>query len=476
MKRVLISVLATIFFAVSAVPVSHSQEPYQFFQLTRNPVDWDAGAPKINDNGWVTWGQMYWGANPYQDDFIHLYDGMESGSIAACDFFDETHEALDINNVGHVVWEAASEEGQGNQQIFLYDGENVVQISDDSHGASGNYSPRINDHGEVVWSGQGIWFYDGVDATRISDSGAGPEINNLGQVAWSYYDGSVSDVYFYDGTAVIQLTENGDASMLSPLSDGGYLAWAGRVDGVDREVFLYDGNDVTQLTDNDIEDVGPHTNAGGQVVWHSQASMLDFDCDHWEIFLYDGHTTTQLTNDDLCNFDPKINDNGRIAWSARPDLDTGLQYFLTEIYVHDGSGIAQVTNDVRQDIDVQINGDGFLVWESAWYDFNAELGIRDIFLGVPCSAEADYDGDGYMSITCGGNDCNDQNPLVNPGATEIPGNGIDDDCDVSSPTWGTPASVVPSGNKEPSDFTNLVLSLSIPMGGVLLLRILRRKR
>ena len=52
----------------------------------------------------------------------------------------------------------------------------------------------------------------------------------------------------------------------------------------------------------------------------------------------------------------------------------------------------------------------------------------------------DGDGDGFDSIATGGTDCDDANPTVFPGATEIPDDDMDQDCDGADAMAPPPAS------------------------------------
>src|SRR5262245_33664340 len=61
----------------------------------------------------------------------------------------------------------------------------------------------------------------------------------------------------------------------------------------------------------------------------------------------------------------------------------------------------------------------------------AESGAPDLGVDAPCSTDADADG--HRAMACGGDDCDDADPLRYPGRTEVCDDaGHDDDCDPAT--------------------------------------------
>jgi hypothetical protein len=57
-----------------------------------------------------------------------------------------------------------------------------------------------------------------------------------------------------------------------------------------------------------------------------------------------------------------------------------------------------------------------------------DTGCLEIAGATSLGSQSDHDCDGYANPASGGNDCNDEDPNVHPGAPEVCGNGIDDNC------------------------------------------------
>jgi hypothetical protein len=77
-------------------------------------------------------------------------------------------------------------------------------------------------------------------------------------------------------------------------------------------------------------------------------------------------------------------------------------------------------------------------WHTIYMETVAPIVAGDFFSNVTCNACAEYlgadaDFDGYPA----GDDCNDSDPDVHSGMTEVPGNGKDDDCDPDTPDSGS---------------------------------------
>ncbi len=139
-------------------------------------------------------------------------------------------------------------------------------------------SPNINNHGQVVWSGfdghdYEIFLYDGVQIIQLTNNeylDFIPDINDKGQVVWVASDNQ-DEVILFDGGGVSQGVISNDSyrKYWLAINNNGQVVWEA-FDDYDYEIFLYDGTNIIQLTDNERNDRRPHINDNGQVVWESE--------------------------------------------------------------------------------------------------------------------------------------------------------------------------------------------------------------
>jgi hypothetical protein len=243
----------------------------------------------------------------------------------------------------------------------------ILQLTDNNHH---DLLPLISDSGQVLWESRtddvmtDLHYWNGSAAFLVfsdiywpADEDA-PHMNAKGLVVWDQRKLNarrLPDVYLWNGTSAVRLSDNDFSDRESQISDGGQMVWSGS-DGSDLEIFLSDGISVRQLTDNEFDDHQPQVNAAGQVAW------LGYDGTDTEIFLWDGTAVRQLTDNATRDFQPRINALGQVAWR-------GLDGDDTEIYFWNGSSVIQITeNDFSDSADaespdsLQISDAGQLLW------------------------------------------------------------------------------------------------------------------
>ena len=420
MKRCLLVLLSfqIVFFANRDVSQG---EPYNILKIRDG--GWNIRDLTTNASGWVAWSENW---------EIYLYDGLNTTQITDNDVQDFEPK---MNDSGYVVWERGIVTAS---EILLYDGTDITQITDDDYWDD---KPRINASGQVVWQQCDelwpnsymckfghleIFLYDGVGVTQITDddyNDRNASISDNGQVVWEGYDvaSEHDEIYLYDGTSTTQITHNDYNDNGPQINAIGQVAWVGSDGGFD-EVFLYDGS-IEKLTGNSTWNDYPRLNDYGLVVWSG------YSYGDREIYLYDGESKIRLTDDDYYDDDPQINNSGLVVWRKcdGESQDGTCSDGDWEVFLYDGSSIIQITDNDYQDSRPLISDSGQLVW--CGKDSTGDPDCSKVFVAIRCSESDDYDEDGHVSQTCGGDDCDDLRAQVHPGAAESCENGIDDDCD-----------------------------------------------
>jgi len=422
--------------------------------------------PRMNNSG-----QVVWQKDDGEDWEIFFFDGVTTVQITDNAYEDENPR---INKDGELVWEG--DPGPG-WEIFFYDGATTVQITDNDYD---DRSPAMNNNGEVVWEGQdGTWgeaeilLYNGVDTIPLTDDtnrDEDPQINDSGYVVWESENGD-DDILLYDGTSISNLSDAlGSGTFVNPrIGNNGHVIWE---DLDDEVVYLYDGVSVHLLTQAGEESDSPRIADNGNAVWKNYEHMGA----GFEIHFYDGTGATAVGSSNWDLEPAEISRNGTHAvWE---DFD-GVNYYngITTVQVVPGH------HQMRSEMGV--NNSGHMVWmervcmdgdgdgygdpghnfhctytETDCDDSNPDVnpGATEGPLGDPtcsdtldndcddltdaeepsCDPCVDVDGDGYgssgfLNCTYPEPDCDDNNPDVNPGAAEILGNGLDDDCNPETP-------------------------------------------
>lgn len=257
----------------------------------------------------------------------------------------------------------------------------VQQITDNDED---DLYPRVNHNGWITWTRNGnVLLYDGDDIVNIATSSSNwsPQINDIGNVAWMCHDGNDYEICLYDYLSenTSQITYNNYDDLFQwnnsyppqTFNNANQIVWSGGTTTNEREIFLYDGTDINRLTHNSVNDTLPSISSNGHVVWRGGT----------QIYYYDGSTTERLTSGGFLKDEPKVGPNGGAVWMDWIDGHLNSEIFY---YNYDEDTITRLTDNSNLDSNPKLNSLGQIIWES-WIDENPN--DREIFFYNGSTAE-----------------------------------------------------------------------------------------
>ncbi|UCC31531.1 MAG: hypothetical protein JSU86_04485, partial [Phycisphaerales bacterium] len=388
------------------------------------------------------------------------------------------HSKPRINNCGQIVFHIGPSY-EDIMEVFLYDNRSLGAVTANS---VPDAWPSINDEGAITWTrdadglggGQVVLLEDG-ELTALGE-GSLPSINNLGHVAWQRFRPEPpafrSEIFFYDGSTVRAIFDDGLSNQSVRINDYDEMTWAradftggGGYGGWTSDIMRYADSSAAALPSSqdtpdlpDIDNIGrvawghhgvevweegtttflctepqariPALNNRGDIVYQSMTDITPY-----QLWLYRDDQFYRISNDiDVENhFDNSrsaLNDAGEIAWWWKPNGGSSPSGIRLMRRIRNG--------DVDFDGDRDL--DDFAPMPGCWTGPVVTDGLCECrFFDIDHDRDIDYDDlDLFMRVYTGPlDDCNqneilDLHDLIEGTSKDCNLSGTPDECDLSA--------------------------------------------
>jgi len=362
--------------------IAQIAEGWEIVEIFPAGTEFNCSDPDINDRGEIVFHRRRWPTLRQTE--IILYDRGRLTQITNDDIRDVIPR---LNNHGHIVWSRDISEDGLLSIVRLKDGKLDV-ISEGGHPGV-DASADINDAGHIVWSrsptppldSRDVFFFDGIAIRQITDNGFSNQstrINRTGEFVFTQYDFSVdpwlSEIFGFINGALMRLSSGQPQVQFPDINDYRQIVWQGAFTGIE----LWDAGKTVQLVDSNAY--------GARLNNRQQVCLQRWDAVHgnFGLWLINEGQLTQLTDGAFGGLGQSINSRGEIAFmhgrsssygialftrpSFRADLDLDGDADLHDValfqmcFGQEGNGIAQLcwTSDIHNDGHINLEDFEFL--------------------------------------------------------------------------------------------------------------------
>ncbi|MBC8047943.1 MAG: hypothetical protein H7Y00_14190, partial [Fimbriimonadaceae bacterium] len=435
---------------------------------TLHGSSFDYGIIKLNSSGDATWTKVYGGfGDDYAYDIKQTSDGgyiVAGNSNSTGDDVHGNHGSIDcwilkLNSFGDTIWtkslggdfddyaRSVMQTSDGGYFIAGYTYSNNEDVSGHHNPGGGTdcWVVKLDATGNLIWTKA----LGGTGSEYLLSS---QQTTEGGYIVAGFTGSIDGDISGYHGGEydywVVKLNASGDITwaktfggsqadigkFVEQTSDGGYLVSGTTISNNGDVSGNHGAYDMWVLKLDDTGNIVWQNAFGGTADEEARASHQTSDGG----YIIAGHANSN-------NFDVSGNHGDRDYWIIR--LNTSGDTIWTKSL---GGSYFEIANSIEQTSDC-----GFIV---AGFSASINGDVTDPYTGADYwivklesngssqTFYADTDGDSFGDATstiedCSApagyvsdsTDCDDANNLINPAATEIPGNGIDENCDGIDP-------------------------------------------